>query len=111
MGGPNDDATNTLHRAKGLEFVHVFRPLAYVAISRGMKRVTISHSALRIGPARPSDFMKNIPDEHVSRVGSDSLSAFRARRVRRHRTATAPLAPHDQQRIDDDRKHCFAGRV
>ena len=43
-----------------------------------MKCVTISHSAFRIGLLRPSDFMKNIPDEHVSRVGSDSLSAFRA---------------------------------
>jgi hypothetical protein len=31
--------------------------------------------------------------------------------VGKHHTATAPFAPHDQQRIDHDRKHCFAGRV
>jgi hypothetical protein len=133
--GPKDDATNTfllltLHWAKSLEFEHVFLPdwenrdflPAHMTTRRngrsrmsrsvaGMKCVTISHSALRMGPLRPSDFMKNIPDEHVSRVGFDNLSAFRARRVGRHHTATAPLAPHDQQRSDDERKYCFAGRV
>jgi superfamily I DNA/RNA helicase len=45
------------------------RRLAYVAISRGMNRVTNSHCALRVGPARPSDFIKNIPDQHVSSIG------------------------------------------
>ncbi len=64
----------TLHRSKGLEFRHVFLPawedgvfppayglieeerrLAYVAITRGMRRVTISHCAFRRGmPARPA---------------------------------------------------------
>jgi DNA helicase-2/ATP-dependent DNA helicase PcrA len=88
-GGPNDDTTNvvklmSLHRAKGLEFGHIFLPawengvfpptyaldfaeerrLAYVALTRGMERVTISHCAFRHGPARPSDFLKDIPPQH-----------------------------------------------
>ena len=87
-GGPHDDTTNTvklltLHRAKGLEFGHIFLPawengvfppaygdhaeerrLAYVALTRGMMRVTISHCAFRHGPARPSDFIKDIPEGH-----------------------------------------------
>jgi len=87
-GGPGEDATNTvklmtLHRAKGLEFVHVFlvawenglfpptygdlneeRRLAYVGITRGMRRVTISHCSFRHGPARPSDFLKDIPESN-----------------------------------------------
>ena len=85
-GGPGEDATNTvklmtLHRAKGLEFVHVFlvawenglfppnygdlneeRRLAYVGITRGMRRVTISHCNFRHGPSTPSDFLKDIPE-------------------------------------------------
>jgi len=40
------------------------RRLAYVALTRGMKRVTISHCAFRHGPARPSTFIKDIPDQH-----------------------------------------------
>ncbi len=66
-----------------LEFGHIFLPawengvfppaygdhaeerrLAYVALTRGMQRVTISHCAFRYGPARPSDFIKDIPEGH-----------------------------------------------
>ena len=86
--GPGEDAVNTvklltLHRAKGLEFPHVFlvawenglfpplygdhdeeRRLAYVGVTRGMKRVTISHASYRRGPATPSCFLEDIPDNN-----------------------------------------------
>jgi DNA helicase-2/ATP-dependent DNA helicase PcrA len=88
--GPGEDATNTvklmtLHRSKGLEFPHVFlvawenglfpplygdhdeeRRLAYVGVTRGMKRVTISHASFRRGPVTPSAFLEDIPE--VNRV-------------------------------------------
>lgn len=94
-GGPGEDVANTvklmtLHRAKGLEFVHVFliawenglfpptygdineeRRLAYVGITRGMQRVTISHCSFRHGPARPSDFLKDIPEANRSEGWTD----------------------------------------
>lgn len=73
----------TLHKGKGLEFAHVFLPawegnafppsygdqaeerrLAYVALTRGMRRVTISHCRYRRGVAEPSVFIEDIPDEH-----------------------------------------------
>ena len=73
----------TLHRAKGLEFTHVFLPawedglfppsygdfaeerrLAYVALTRGMRRITISHCAFRRGHATPSCFIDSIPEAH-----------------------------------------------
>lgn len=77
----------TLHKGKGLEFGHVFLPaweqgmfpspwadfaeerrLAYVAITRGMRRVTISHCEFRRGFTQPSCFLADIPtDNSVSR--------------------------------------------
>lgn len=87
-GGPNEDETErvrlmTLHTGKGLEFSHVFLPaweagcfprdygdpaeerrLAYRAITRGMRRVTISHCKFRRGYTTPSCFIADIPEQH-----------------------------------------------
>jgi DNA helicase-2/ATP-dependent DNA helicase PcrA len=73
----------TLHKAKGLEFPHVFLPaweagifpseqgnlseerrLAYVAVTRGMFRVTISYCEYRRQYRQPSHFIGVIPDFH-----------------------------------------------
>lgn len=103
--GPGEDAANTvklmtLHRAKGLEFPHVFlvawenglfpplygehdeeRRLAYVGVTRGMKRITISHASFRRGPATPSAFLEDIPEgsrvEGWHRVSKSSRPARR----------------------------------
>jgi DNA helicase-2/ATP-dependent DNA helicase PcrA len=72
-----------LHKAKGLEFSQVFLPaweagafpsdygdrdeerrLAYVALTRGMHRITISHCGFRRGPALRSPFIDDIPETH-----------------------------------------------
>ncbi len=73
----------TLHKGKGLEFPHVFLPgwdalsfpsnygdhdeerrLAYVALTRGMLRVSITHVEYRRGFTRPSCFIDDIPTEN-----------------------------------------------
>lgn len=90
-GGPNEEVTErvrlmTLHKGKGLEFGHIFLPawesgifppdygdaseerrLAYVAITRGMRRVTITHCEYRRGYARPSPFLADIPEQNFVR--------------------------------------------
>ena len=70
----------TLHRAKGLEFAHVFLPAwnttvfpsqygeaseerrrAYVALPRGKERVAVSYAEFRRGYVDPSPFLDDIP--------------------------------------------------
>ena len=86
--GPNEEETArvrlmTLHKGKGLEFSHVFlaaweagilppdrgdiseeRRLAYVALTRGQHRVTITHCEHRRGYMVPSCFIDDIPEQH-----------------------------------------------
>ena len=112
-----------------LEFGHVFLPdwknrdflPAYMTTRRTAARACRDQSRHEVCDDLAFRFANWTPaavrlhEEHSgrtrSRVGSDSLSAFRGRRVGRHHTATAPLAPREQQRSDDERKHCFAGRL
>jgi len=74
----------TLHKGKGLEFDHVFLPaweaglfpadysdmgeerrLAYVALTRGRLRVTVSYCAFRRGFTKASCFIEDLPAENV----------------------------------------------
>jgi len=75
----------TLHKAKELEFPRAFLPswkvgvfpppygdadeerrLAHVALTRGMRHVSISFSGYRHEPTGPSSFTEDIPPQHCS---------------------------------------------
>ena len=74
----------TLHKGKGLEFPHVFLPaweagvfpaeyssiseerrLAYVGLTRGRERVTVTYCAFRRGFTKPSLFIDDMPADHI----------------------------------------------
>ena len=74
----------TLRKVKGGEFDHIFLPaweagtfpaaygsmgeerrLAYVAVTRGKLRVTITYAAFRKGYVKPSRFIEDLPMDHV----------------------------------------------
>jgi len=86
----------SMHRAKGLEFDHVFLPafedgiipsaygdpdeerrLAYVALTRGKRRVTISWAQYRRGPGEPSPFIADIPEQAKAHAKSSGDRALR----------------------------------
>ena len=114
-GGPHEDEDGrvrlmTLHKGKGLEFGHVFLPaweagsfppdygdlaeerrLAYVAVTRGMRRVTITHCEFRRGYTLPGCFVADIPAQHrVNGWLRGDGTAIRSRRPGRGDTATHP---------------------
>ena len=117
--GPQDETADrvrlmTMHKGKGLEFPHVFLPawevgtfppaygdlaeerrLAYVALTRGMRRVTVSHCAFRRGYTSPSCFLDDLPELHTIRGWLHNPAAGPARRDTTYpfgRMTTADLA-------------------
>ena len=111
---PGEDETDrvrlmTLHKAKGLDSrmfssatweAHVFpsdcgdadeeRRLTFVALTRGMRRVSISSAALRHGFRAPSLFIDDTPDAHFIKGRlRRSRPAARRCRMRSCRSATA----------------------
>lgn len=53
------------------------RRLAYVALTRGKRRVTISWAQYRRGPGEPSPFIADIPDEAKATVKASCDRALR----------------------------------
>lgn len=105
----------TLHKAKGLEFPHVFLPgweagsfppsygdvaeerrLAYVALTRGMRRVTVSHCEYRRGYETPSLYVEDIPVPN--RVAGWLHAARRSETIMRSRPILAQ--PTDSELLD-----------
>lgn len=115
----------TLHRSKELEYHAVFLPawedgilpssygdlseerrLAYVALTRGMRRVTISHCAWRRGPALPSPFLLDIPADTRTAGWIDQHRAVfvPARAGAAPAEGSQPTAATDPRRADAGRR-------
>ncbi len=100
----------TLHKAKGLEFDHVFLPaweagtfpadygemseerrLAYVALTRGRQRVSVTHCAFRRGHTKPSLFIEDLPTGNIVHGWLGQEQELPCKRPRR--SAPHPLPP------------------